>query len=75
MCLCLAAPIGTLRATDPDGDPLTYSTPSAYFTVNSITGVVRLKAPLDREVNLNLNFIYNSTGWTFSFQSSSPGES
>lgn len=43
----------TIQATDPEGDPLTYSLSGAdaiYFVVNRITGQVNVQRSLDREV-------------------------
>ncbi len=42
-----------IKATDPDGDPLTYGiagADSSHFEVIRDTGVVKIKSMLDREV-------------------------
>jgi len=39
-----------LSATDADGDRVTYSTNSDYFSVDTTTGKVTLSLALDREV-------------------------
>ena len=44
------SPIGVLRATDADGDGVTYTTDSDYFNVEASTGKVTLALALDREV-------------------------
>ncbi len=44
--------IGTLYATDEDGDRVTYSVArSDYLAADADTGEVTLTAPLDREVS------------------------
>lgn len=43
----------TIQATDPEGDPLTYTLSGAdaiYFEVNQNTGQVDVRRSLDREV-------------------------
>ena len=49
--------IGTLRASDPDGDRVTYSMFSDYLRVDRETGQVTLQAPLDREVSSCKSFM------------------
>lgn len=44
--------VTTVKATDPDGDPITYSiwgTDRAFFTIDPVTGVVRFKVAPDFE--------------------------
>ncbi|XP_042594059.1 cadherin-related family member 2-like [Cyprinus carpio] len=53
-----------IEASDPDGDPLTYSitgTNSNHFEVNRETGQVSIKSMLDRETNdlLNIEVVVN----------------
>ena len=46
-----------IKATDSDGDPLSYSIsgPNAvFFTVDKTTGMVTINNPLDREVGVLL---------------------
>uniref|UniRef100_A0A3Q2U6F5 Cadherin domain-containing protein n=1 Tax=Fundulus heteroclitus TaxID=8078 RepID=A0A3Q2U6F5_FUNHE len=48
----------TIEATDPDGDTLTYAlsgASAAFFNVNPNTGVVTVKAALDRESGVTMS--------------------
>ncbi|XP_035670182.1 protocadherin Fat 4-like, partial [Branchiostoma floridae] len=51
--------VGMVRATDLDGDSLSYTigdSVTGYFSIDSATGEIITSAPLDREMNTNFTF-------------------